>query len=65
MKSIWYPPDVNSVHIRFQWQQIVENNTCDALIYYMQLLKTIHAMHQFVPYAKSCLAIWTNTSYIS
>jgi len=43
MKFI-YPSDANSVHIRFQWQQIDK-------------LKIIHAV-QFVPYAKSRLAIW-------
>jgi len=48
MKSIC-SPDANSVHIRFQWQQIVDK------------LKTIHAVQQFVPYAKSRLAIWEFT----
>jgi len=36
------PPDANSVHN----EQVVDK------------LKTIHAVHQFVPYAKSRLAIW-------
>jgi len=49
MKSIC-PLDANSVHIIFQWQQIVSK------------LKTIHAVHQFVPYAKSRLAIWDLSS---
>jgi len=44
MKSIC-PPDANSIHIKFQWQQIVDK------------LKIIHAV-QFVLYAKSHLAIW-------
>jgi len=48
MKSIC-SPDANLVHIRFQWQQIVDK------------LKTIHAVHQFVPYAKFRMAIWVIT----
>jgi len=39
--------------IRFQWQQIVDK------------LKTIHAVHQFVPYAKSRLATWVESPKIS
>ena len=47
MKSIC-PSNANSVHIRFQWQQIVDK-------------KRKQYVHQFVPYAKSRLASWIVT----